>query len=120
MKIVYIAHPIGGDVEGNLKKILAIVRQINLTEPDVVPFVPYFVDCHALNDGVPEERDRGIKNDREFFIRRVFDELRLYGDRISPGMSAEIDLAKEFGIAVVPMTEEIADKYYGPRVTRKR
>jgi len=26
MKIVYIAHPVGGDVEGNLKKIAEIGR----------------------------------------------------------------------------------------------
>lgn len=40
MKTAYIAHPVSGDVKGNVEKIIAIVRHINLTEPDIVPFVP--------------------------------------------------------------------------------
>ena len=39
-------------------------------------------------------------------MRKGFiDELRLYGNRISTGMSHEVDLAFELGIEVVPMTE---------------
>lgn len=30
MKVVYIAHPIGGNIQENLEKIKQIVRQINL------------------------------------------------------------------------------------------
>ena len=63
MKIVYIAHPLSGDIEGNLSKVSDIIRYINLTEPDILPFAHYFVDCHALDDTIPEERERGIKND---------------------------------------------------------
>ena len=50
MKIAYIAHPVAGDVSGNIEKILKIVRDINLTMPDVVPFVPYMADLLAMND----------------------------------------------------------------------
>lgn len=32
MKVVYITHPISGDIKGNLKKIEAMGRQINLEE----------------------------------------------------------------------------------------
>lgn len=105
MKIVYVAHPISGDVKGNLKKIIDIIRDINLNEPDVVPFAHYWVDCHALDDDNPEERMRGIKNDREFFERKSFDELRLYGDRISNGMRKEMELAFKYNIPVIAMTE---------------
>ena len=35
MKVVYIAHPISGDIQGNLEKIRQIARIINLTEPDI-------------------------------------------------------------------------------------
>lgn len=101
MKIVYIAHPISGDIAGNLEKIRQIVRQINLQYSDVVPFAPYWVDCHALDDNDPEERKRGIANGQEFFLRKVIDEVWLFGDRISGGMQAEIDLANSLGIPVV-------------------
>lgn len=106
MKIAYIAHQVGGDIEGNLEKIKAIVRHINLTEPDTVPFAPYWLDCHALDDNHPFERERGIKNDHEYFARKTFDELRLYGNRISVGMRAEIELARKYDIPVIPMSEE--------------
>lgn len=101
MKIVYIAHPISGDIAGNLEKIRQIVRQINLQYSDVVPFAPYWVDCHALDDNDPEERQRGITNDQEFFLRKVIDEVWLFGDRISGGMQTEIELANALGIPVV-------------------
>lgn len=101
MKIVYIAHPISGDITGNLEKIRLIVRNINLDHSDIVPFAPYWVDCHALDDTVPAERERGIKNDIYFFHRSVIDEVWLFGDRISNGMQAEIDLANQLGIPVI-------------------
>jgi len=100
MKIVYIAHPISGDVAGNLEKIGQIVREINLTERNVVPFAPYWLDCHALDDTIPAERERGIRNDQEL-ITRCVDEVWCYGDRISNGMKAEIELAQWLGKAVV-------------------
>ncbi len=106
MKIVYIAHPIGGDVENNLRKIAIIARQMNLTEPDCVPFAPYFLDCVALRDAKPEERRRGLRNGAEVFKRGNFDEVRLYGDRISPRMLVEVILARQLGIKIVAVTEE--------------
>ncbi|SEV88655.1 hypothetical protein SAMN05428988_0129 [Chitinophaga sp. YR573] len=101
MKIVYIAHPISGDIAGNLEKIRQIVRKINLECADIVPFAPYWVDCHALDDTIPSERERGIKNDTEFFKRGVIDEVWLFGDRISFGMQCEIEMAVSLGISVV-------------------
>ena len=90
MKVAYIAHPISGDPEGNIAKILDIVRSINLLEPDVVPFAPYIVDCQALDDQNPEERERGIQNDIALFRKGFIDEVRLYGDRISMGMTTRL------------------------------
>jgi hypothetical protein len=107
MRIIYLAHPISGDVEGNIKKILKIVRDINLTEPDVFPFAHYLVDCQALDDTVPKERARGIKNDIAIFQKKGFlDEVRLYGNRISYGMKCEIELARANNIPIIAMTEE--------------
>ena len=105
MKVAYIAHPISGDIEGNLRRIEQIGRQINLEEPEVVPFAHYFFDCYALDDDIPEERERGIKNDVALMRKGFIDEVRLYGNRISVGMSHEVDLAIELGIEVKPMTE---------------
>ena len=110
MKIVYIAHPISGDISGNLKKIINIIREINLNETEVVPFAHYVVDCYALDDTVPEERNRGIKNDIALFTSGCINELWLFGDRISNGMSHEIELARKLEIPIVSMTE--GTKYF--------
>jgi len=101
MKIIYIAHPISGDIPGNLEKIRLIVREINLTMPDVVPFAPYWLDCHALDDTIQSERERGIKNDIALFKKGFIDELWLCGNRLSAGMIAEKQLAEDLGIKVV-------------------
>ena len=100
LKIAYIAHPISGDVKGNIEKINAIVREINLNEPNTVPFVPYLSDLLALNDEIPEERERGIKNNIRLIQSGIVDEIRLYGDTVSKGMLAEINLAKSLNIRV--------------------
>jgi hypothetical protein len=111
MKVVYIAHPISGDILGNLERIKNIVRRLNLAFPDLVPFAPYWLDCHALDDNNPLERARGIRNDQELFRRKFIDELWLWGDRISDGMMAEIKLANELRIPVVPQTASTLEAY---------
>ena len=106
MKICFISHPVSGDVSGNIKKIIAIARHINLTEPDVVPFVPYLIDLYSLDDNEPKERVRGLKNGLELFINCRINEVRLYGNNISEGMKEEIELSRFYGIPVRPMTPE--------------
>lgn len=105
-KVVYIAHPIGGDVQGNLEKVRKIGRQITLSEPNIIVFAPYYFDCHCLDDAVPEERKRGMQNNAYFFENGFIDELRLYGDRISSGMKEEIKLADKYRIPIRGMTTE--------------
>lgn len=106
MKIVYIAHPISGDVKGNLKKIVKIVRSINLSMPDIVPLAPYYVDLLALDDNTKKERARGIQNDIAILKSGAIKEVWLYGNRISIGMGEEIKLARKLGIEVIGMTME--------------
>lgn len=102
MKIVYIAHPIGGELfEQNLIELINIVRYINLTEEYVVPFVPYFIDLHALKDNIGYERNKGIVNNRVLFESGIIKELWLYGSHISKGIEEEIKWAKELGIKIV-------------------
>jgi hypothetical protein len=104
MRIVYIGHQISGDVEGNLQKIKDIMREINLTMPDVLPFAHYVVDCQVLNDLIPEERKRGIKNDVALLKAGFINELWLYGPKISHGMKCEIELAIANNISVFAKT----------------
>jgi hypothetical protein len=106
-KIVYIAHPISGDIQGNIQKILNIVKEINFTEPNIVPFAPYLVDVMALDDNDPEQRKRGISNNVAYFQSGIIKELRVYGDFISKGVAEEIALARQLNIPV---------EYYKPNL----
>jgi len=101
MKIIYIAHPIGGDVDTNVSKVLNIIRELNLTINDIVPFAPYIVDVLALEDADPIQRGRSFDNNEALFRSGLINEVWLYGDRISVGMQTEIDWAVDLGIPVV-------------------
>ena len=102
-KIVYIAHPIGGNVQANLASLRSIVHFIN-TSPKhaaVVPFVPYYADVVAMDDNVPEQRQCGLKNGQEILSRKgMVDEVWVTGHTISPGMQEEVFCAFRNGIKV--------------------
>lgn len=103
MKIAYIAHPVGGDVENNLKDLRRIIAKINEDMRDVVPFCPYYADVVSLNDNDPTERAWGIMNAHTLLASGVVDELWLTGERISDGMDAERVLAIKKNIPVINM-----------------
>ena len=107
MKIVYIAHPIKGDKQANLKHLGEVVQHINLTMPDILPFVPYYCDACGLDEDDPEQRKRGINNGSYWLRRRIPSELWITGTHISEGMAAEIKICEERGIRVVDMRNEL-------------
>ena len=102
VKIVFVAHPISGDVKGNVKKVLAICAKIHTR--NIIPVAPYLIALQYLNDEVVEDRELGMAANHECFYRRYVDELWLFGDRISSGMIGEIKLAREMGIPVIAKT----------------
>jgi len=105
MIVVYIAHPISGDVKRNLEKVASIARYISMYQCGVIPFAPYYLGCHSLDDSVPAERERGIENNTWMIRSGVVNEMWLYGDRVSNGMQCEIDLCKSLGITIRSMSD---------------
>lgn len=97
-KIVYIAHPISGDMEGNIKRVLAIYRELSI-QNEVIPFAPYLVALQVLNDTVQAERKIGMLQNRAFFERNMIDELWVCG--LSAGVVQEMMWASEYGIKIV-------------------
>jgi len=110
VKVVFIAHPISGNVEDNIAKILNIIRNINIIINNVIPYAPYISDCLALNDDNKRERMRGIANSKELFKRGIIDEIWLYGECISNGMKDEIKLANELNIPIIPKSSLISNQ----------
>jgi len=102
-KTVFIAHPVNGDVQGNVGKILGICKQVH--SGVIIPIVPYLVSLQYLDDKVEEDRNLGIAANHEAFYRGFVDELWLFGDCISTGMEGEVRLALDRGIPIIPQTE---------------
>ncbi len=103
VKIVFVAHPISGDVKGNMKKVLKICAEIHTR--NIIPVAPYLVSLQYLKDEVIEDRELGMATNHEHFYRRFVDELWLFGKFISPGMIGEIKLAREMNIPVIAKTK---------------
>ena len=93
-KIIYIAHKIAGDIQNNINKVLAIVKELNLSDPTIVPFAPYIVDLQALDDTIPEQRKRGMANNKAYFESGMIDELWIYSE-VSAGIKQEIEWASK-------------------------
>lgn len=100
-KIVYIAHPLSGDLSNNIKKILEICNKVHKEDDNIIPFAPYLVSIQYLNDNIKEDRELGIEANKIHFKRKTFDELWVFGDFISKGVEEEIKLAKEFNIPII-------------------
>jgi len=112
MKVVFISHPISVNIKNqfavkeNLEKLAEIIREINLAEPNVVPFAPYYADCIALDDKNEDERERGMRNSEALLRSGLVDEMRLHGEFLSYGMEQEMKLALELGIPVKRYLED--------------
>lgn len=99
MKIVYMAHPVRGDVSGNLAAARRWVKWIEDNNHDIAVVANWIIECEIYDDGNVEERARGIE--RNLAVIERCDEVWLVGERISEGMAAELDFAKSRGIRTV-------------------
>lgn len=92
-ELVYLAHPVGGDVDGNVKRALAWLAWLRRGEPGRAIVAPWIAGILAgENDDDPEQRERGLL-DCETTCERV-DGIVLVGGRISSGMQREIERVK--------------------------
>lgn len=95
-KVVYIASPLSGDVEQNLDFARRACRYA--ISQGAAPFAPHLLYTQMLDDNSPRERQAGIEMGYRMLER--CDELWLCGERISPGMAAEKELAESLGLPV--------------------
>jgi len=101
-RTIFVAHPISGDVEGNLKKVVAICK--NLHKHGQIPIFPSFTWRQYLDDS-EASKELARQVNREYFLRCMVDEVWFYGDHMSEGMRQEALLAAcEYGIKCYGMT----------------
>lgn len=101
-KVVYIASPLSGEIEQNLRFARQACRYA--IAEGTAPFAPHLLYTQMLDDTDPEERQAGIDMGKRILER--CDELWLCGDRISPGMAEEKEFAESLGIPVRSVSAE--------------
>lgn len=95
-KIVYIASPYAGDVEGNVAFAKAACRLA--MERGNTPVAAHLLYPQMLDDTVPEQRELGIRMGLN--LLEACGEMWLCGSRVSSGMQEELEAAWRHGIPV--------------------
>ena len=98
-KIVFICHPVRGDVKKNVESAVKIMKEVHTM--DLLPLAPYLESLYYLDDKIENERDLGMRVGFEIIRKGFFDELWVCGPRISEGMEMEIKICLERGIPIV-------------------
>jgi hypothetical protein len=121
-KIVYIAHPIYGQIKrkldtvkfintvnNNLSRVASICKKIH--NVDIIPLAPYLASLQYLDALNFHHMSLVIGVNEFFFKKRAMDEVWLYGQKVSPGMKQEIEWAHLYKIPVVPKTKATTTYY---------
>ena len=90
MIVAYMAHPVGGDVPGNIAKAKRWLTFLQRTYPDrafVAPWIDWIEFAEGLDDADPKAREIGMQ--RDLAVVRRCDEIWLVGGYLSPGMKRE-------------------------------
>ena len=94
--LVYIASPYAGDIESNTLRTQGYCR-FAVTK-NCIPIAPHLHYPQFMDDSDKEQRELGL-----FFALVLLgkcDELWIFGDRVSNGMSQEIRKAEKRGIPI--------------------
>ena len=88
--LVYIFSPLTGDIPDNNEKTRRFCRFA--LEKGQIPLAPQLMFSQFMDDGIPEERDLVLFMD--IVLLGKCSELWVFGDYVSEGMVAEIEVAK--------------------------
>lgn len=91
-RIVWMCHPVAGDVQANLVRAKRWLRWLYSKFDDVDFAADWIVCCEVMEDADPAQRERGFRFDEEM-VRRC-DEVWLVGGRISSGMAREAAMGR--------------------------
>ncbi len=101
-KIVFICSPFAGDVEGNVMRARRYGRFA--VSEKVIPIIPHLMYPQFLEEGDPEERKLGME--MGLVLLSKCQELWVFGNHLSSGMTAEVNKAKRWKIPIRYFTTE--------------
>ena len=103
MKLIYMAHPVRGDVQHNLVQAKTWLRHlVNKYNGTHTIIAPWITECELFDDGDEQQRAAGMQRCKVVIER--CDEIWLVGHTGSPGMWQEARWAIAAGVGLVNMT----------------
>lgn len=97
--VLYMAHPLGGDVDGNIKRALRWLAWLRKSFPDATFVAPWIAGVlSGEDDADPAQREAGLVDCCATVAH--LDGVVLVGGRISSGMERERDTAESAGLRV--------------------
>ena len=108
MKKVYVCAPLGGNIEENLKKVKTYTEYA--LRCGTAPVVPHFY-AECLDDNDPKDREVGLAAGMSLLW--LCDEVWVFGDTVTDGMRAELQLCKNLNIRVRKIAEKEIQKAIG-------
>lgn len=96
--VLYVCHPVGGDVDGNIKRALRWLSWLSREHPAITFVMPWLAGVLAGDDGEPAQREAGLR-DCEATVAKL-DGVVLVGGRVSTGMARERAVAIDHGLEV--------------------
>lgn len=108
MKQVYIASPLRGDYDTNIRNAVEYCRLA--AESGVLALAPHIIFSQWCNDTIPGQREQGLKLGLELMSHS--EELWVMGTRLSEGMQGEVEFARENGIPAYFITHPLEPSYY--------
>lgn len=93
MRKVYICAPLGSNVRENIEKVKRYTKYALLC--GTAPVVPHFYAL-CLNDDNPKEREIGMA--AGLSLLWFCDEMWIFGDEVTEGMTAEIQFCKNLNV----------------------
>jgi len=101
IRVVYMAHPVSGDVEANLARAKRWYKWIT-DNYKVGVVADWIINCEIYDDSNPADREAGLLVCEEIASR--CDEIWLVGGVVSNGMAREAEAAEAAGVTVVDLS----------------
>ena len=107
MKLIYVASPYAGDIEKNTEFAKEACRFV--MDEGCAFFAPHLLYPQVLDEDDPAERELGLAMGRT--VLEWCDEVWVFGDSISSGMQAEVELAEDLELPVKHISvQELAER----------
>lgn len=101
--VYYVAHPVSGDVDGNIKRALSWLAWLRRSDSTLIYIAPWIAGIlSGDDDDDAEQRERGLQDCEA--TAAICAGIVLVGGRLSAGMAREARAVRDAGGIVIDLT----------------